>query len=99
MINDAEEQPLEQTPVPEEEPQLSAPEEPVGVPTADPVHAEETKWTVGQWGGLPNYECVDCPFSTLDLEKMVEHRNTVHSPAPEPAPESAEPRRRYMRRE
>ncbi len=75
------------------EPTVSAP---LTTPSADPVHVEEAPWTIGQWKGLPNYECKLCPFSTLDLPVMEEHQEQKH--APEPA--SVQPkvkRRRYKR--
>ena len=79
---------------------VSAPlptEEPLTVPV-DPVHVDENNWTIGQWSGLPNYECKACPFSTLDLPVMEEHQKERHSPKPE-APVGAQSRKRYMRRE
>jgi hypothetical protein len=30
-------------------------------------------WTVGTWGGHPNYECSRCPFKTLDKAAAAEH--------------------------
>lgn len=40
------------------------------------------RYHVGAWGGLKNYECLLCPFSTLDLPVMEEHLEKAHSPAP-----------------
>jgi hypothetical protein len=74
------------------------PDSPAPEPTSEdsvrPVRPDESRWIVGQWSGLPNYECKECPFSTLDLPKIEEHIAKVHTEA------EAEPaRRRYKRRE
>lgn len=80
-----------------DEPLSSAPDpEEVPLRTAGPVRADEDAWTVGQWKGLPNYECRDCPFSTLDLPVMEEHRKESHGSALAP---EARSKRRYIRRE
>lgn len=72
--------------------------EPTTEDSVRPVRPEESRWTVGQWSGLPNYECKECPFSTLDLPLMEEHIVKVHSTQ---ITSEAEPvrSRRYKRRE
>ena len=52
-----------------------APEE----PTAEP---EPEHYTVGQWAGLPNYECRHCAYSTLVLAEIEQHQVEQHAPPP-----------------
>jgi len=42
------------------------------------------RYTVGKWHDLPNYQCTQCPFSTLDKAEMEEHWQKVHAPKPKP---------------
>lgn len=82
-----------------EHPQPSAPESPEASP--GPVRESGDGYTIGSWGvtPLPNYECDDCPFSTLDLPVMEDHRKLRHAPINEPAEPQQRVRRRYMRRD
>lgn len=44
-------------------------------------------WTVGAWGGLPQWRCTLCPFDTLDGEAAMRvHYADVHAPPPPAAP-------------
>ena len=41
-------------------------------------------WTMGQWGGIPQWRCACCPFDTLDGEDVMQaHWQAEHAP---PAP-------------
>ena len=35
---------------------------------------------IGQWKGLPNYQCKECPWSTLHIDAANEHYKTFHAP-------------------
>lgn len=39
-------------------------------------------WKVGTWSGLPNYECTDCPFSTLVEDRIEDHVYSKHGVFP-----------------
>jgi len=52
----------------------------------------EGKYRIGTWDKFPNYECLLCPYSTLDEEAMVRHLTLVHAPPPEPQAETKTPR-------
>lgn len=45
---------------------------------------EEDYYNEGKWAGLPNYECKQCPYKSLDKSKLLEHVATKHVPPPEP---------------
>lgn len=51
-----------------------APREPESAPRA---------YTVGKWGGQPNYECRRCAYSSLTLERVLEHVVKAHGPVKE----------------
>jgi hypothetical protein len=36
--------------------------------------AEKKGYSTSKWHGHTNYECSDCPFSTLDEKEMKDHR-------------------------
>lgn len=38
-------------------------------------------WIENRWHELPHYECVHCPFDTLDADEIREHCRTQHSQA------------------
>ena len=57
-----------------EEPAESEPEEPT-----EPVpEVDEALYTVGKWKGRDNYECKQCPYSSLDKGKVAEHIYNRH---------------------
>lgn len=35
--------------------------------------AEKKGYTTTKWNKLPNYECNDCPYATLDEDNMKDH--------------------------
>jgi hypothetical protein len=37
-------------------------------------------YTTGTWKGLPNYECLFCPFATVDHVAALEHFAAAHAP-------------------
>ena len=39
-------------------------------------------WTVGTWGGQPNYRCSRCPFATMSLPNMEAHWASKHAATP-----------------
>lgn len=41
-------------------------------------------YRVGQWSGLPNYECLFCPFATLNEQEAIEHFASRHGPQMQP---------------
>jgi hypothetical protein len=84
-----------------EQPQPAAPAEGEAlVVTDDPVRLEGEGYTVSKWATVDNYECDDCPFATLDLPIMLEHRKQRHTNQPEqPAEPQQRKRPRYMRRD
>ena len=42
-------------------------------------------YRIGKWQDYPNYECLFCPFATLDEAVAQEHYQHVHAPKiPEP---------------
>lgn len=45
----------------------------------------ETRWTVGRWGELEQWQCALCPFDTLDGAAAIEaHWLAEHAPPPPP---------------
>lgn len=52
-----------------------------------PAAAEPALWTLGAWGEFVQWQCVLCPWDTLDGEEaMRAHYVTVHAPPPPAAP-------------
>ena len=45
-------------------------------PTPEPeaVEPPAEPWRTTIWAGLPNYECVRCPYATLDIDRIRSHR-------------------------
>lgn len=56
-------------------------------PQEEKVVPEEVKikepYTVTQWHGLPNYNCNQCQFSTINQSEMLKHLE-IHQPKTEP---------------
>ncbi|MGE3510706.1 MAG: hypothetical protein AB7N65_17675 [Vicinamibacterales bacterium] len=45
-------------------------------------------YTIGSWGGIEKYECIQpgCPFDSLNKGRVEEHWRKVHAPPPPPRP-------------
>lgn len=55
------------------------PEQPGDVVSPAGNQAEPKPWYTAEWGTLPIWRCVLCPFDTLDGEEaMLEHWNLAH---------------------
>lgn len=50
-------------PVPPPEPAVAAPQEP---------------WTVGVWGGIPQYRCRECAYDSTDITAIRHHVRLAH---------------------
>lgn len=48
-------------------------------------------WTVGTWKGHPNYECLHCPYKTLDARRIRMHVRHAHPAAVRAAQEAESP--------
>lgn len=58
---------------------------------------EDERWELGRWNEHLNYECTECPYSTLDKENIIDHWNKLHmtespEPTPDPEPQNIRPR-------
>lgn len=59
-----------------------------GAPEAvaqDPVIEDdpELPYRITRWNGIPNYECRECPYATVEgLEAVLRHINERHGPPP-----------------
>ena len=57
--------------------------EEVPVPLTPTPQTEDVGWVVGTWGGMPNYLCRYCPFSTVaGVEAIRQHVKDQHTPDP-----------------
>jgi hypothetical protein len=56
-------------------------------------------WKVGTWSGLPNYECTDCPFSTLVEDRIEDHVYRKHGVFPDDVRREQEEAEAQARRE
>jgi hypothetical protein len=48
-------------------------------------------YITGEWHGLPNYECSDCPFSSLEEGTVLAHMAQRHPIEPVFEPDAPEP--------
>lgn len=51
---------------------------PAPAPEPTPEAPANPWYTVGEWSGMPNYCCTQCPFATLDVDLMDEHSFKRH---------------------
>jgi len=47
----------------------------------------------GKWNGIPNYQCLQCRFATLDEDLIIKHVKS-HPPLPEPVVIPRKPRKK-----
>ncbi len=74
-----------------EAPQVEAPdpetEEGIEESTVEPEAPEASEhWEMGQWNGLPRYQCRYCAFDSLEVETIARHYQERHAPPLPPPP-------------